>query len=141
MNHSLKQAIEQNPTLKVYCLALEKIGFKYKNNSQDSKSIIILAEKENDHAHELSITIDINSQKSSILLTTRLFWNNYEELSVPGHSVNLVIEGEYDDNYRYNHNFIITATKRKSNVKLQDLVATIESMMNEIQKVHNALLK
>lgn len=57
------------------------------------------------------------------MLTTRLFWNDFEELSVPGHDVKLVIEGEYDDNY--NHDFIITATKTKSNVKLQDLVATI----------------
>lgn len=53
----------------------------------------------------------------------------------------LVIKGEYDDNYDYNHDFIITATKRKSNIKLQDLVATIESMMGEIQKAHNDLLK
>ena len=75
------------------------------------------------------------------MLTTRLFWNDFEELLVPGHDVKLVIEGEYDDNYDYNHDFIITATKRKSNIKLQDLVATIESMMGEIQKAHNDLLK
>ena len=75
------------------------------------------------------------------MLTTSLFWNDFEELSVPGHDVKLVIEGEYDDNYNYNHDFIITATKRKSNIKLQDLVATIESMMGEIQKAHNALVK
>ena len=141
MNHILQQAIEQNPTLKAYCLALEQVGFKYKNHSQDSKSILILAEKKDTHLHELSITIEIDSQKAStILLTTRLFWNNYEELSIPGHSVKLVIEGEYDDNYNYNHDFIITATKTKYNVKLQDLVATITSMIDEIQKAHNALV-
>ena len=49
---------------------------------------------------------------------------------MPGHDVKLVIEGEYDDNYNYNHDFIITATKTKYNVKLQDLVTTIESMID-----------
>lgn len=139
MNHILKQAIEQNPTLKSYCLALEQVGFIYKNHSQDSKSMIILAEKEDSHLHELSITIDINSQKSSILLTSRLFWNNYEELSVPGKSVKLVIEGEFDNDYRYNHDFLIHATKRKSNVKHQDLTTTIDSMMKEIENTYQAL--
>jgi len=43
MNHILQQEIEQNPTLKSYCLTLKQIGFKPKNHSQDSKSIIILA--------------------------------------------------------------------------------------------------
>ena len=61
MNHILKQAVEQNPTLKSYYLALEQIGFKYKNHSQDSKSFKILAEKNDTHLNELSITIDINS--------------------------------------------------------------------------------
>lgn len=137
MNHISQQAINQNPTLKAYCLALKQVGFQPKNHSKDSKSFKILAEKNDTHLHESTITIDIDSQKASILLTTRLFWNDFEELSVPGHDVKLVIEGEYD----YNHDFIITTTKRKSNIKLQDLVATIESMMGEIQKAHNDLLK
>lgn len=139
MNHILKQAVEKNPTLKSYYLALEQVGFKYKNHSQDSKSFKILAEKNDTHLNELSITIDINSQKSSILLKSRLFWNNYEELSVPGHDVKLAIEGEYDDNYNYNHDFIITATKRKSNVKHQNLTTTIDSMMKEIENAYQAL--
>lgn len=139
MNHILKQAVEQNPTLKSYYLALEQVGFKYKNHSQDSKSFKILAEKNDTHLNELSITIDINSQKSSILLKSRLFWNDFEELSVPGHDVKLAIKGEYDDNYNYNHDFIITATKRKSNVKHQDLTTTIDSMMKEIENAYQAL--
>lgn len=139
MNQILKQAIEQNPTLKIYYLALEQVGFKYKNHSQDSKSFKILAEKDDTHLHELTITIDIDSQKASILLTTRLFWNDFEELSVPGHDVKLAIEGEYDYNYNYNHDFIITAKKRKSNVKHQDLTTTIDSMMKEIENAYQAL--
>lgn len=139
MNHILQKAMKQNPTLKTYCLALEQIGFQLKNHNKDSKSFKILAEKNDTHLHELTITIDIDSQKASILLTTRLFWNNYEELSVPGHDVILVIEGEYDDNYNYNHDFIITATKRKSNVKHQDLTTTIDSMMKEIENAYQAL--
>ena len=139
MNHILQQAIKQNPTLKAYYLALEQVGFKPKNHSQDSKSIIILADKKDAHLHELSITIDINTQKASILLTTRLFWNDFEELSVPGHDVKLVIEGEYDGNYNYNHDFLIYATKRKSNVKHQDLTTTIDSMMKEIENAYQAL--
>lgn len=139
MNHILKQAVEQNPTLKSYYLALEQVGFKYKNHSQDSKSFKILAEKNDTHLNELSITIDINSQKSSILLKSRLFWNNYEELSVPEHDLKLVIEGEYDDNYSYNHDFLIYATKRKSNVKHQDLTTTIDSMIKEIENAYQAL--
>lgn len=139
MNQILKQAIEQNPTLKIYYLALEQVGFKYKNHSQDSKSFKILAEKDDTHLHELTITIDIDSQKASILLTTRLFWNDFEELSVPGHDVKLAIEGEYDDNYNYNHDFLIYATKRKSNVKHQDLTTTIDSMMKEIENAYQAL--
>jgi hypothetical protein len=139
MNHILKQAVEQNPTLKSYYLALEQVGFKYKNHSQDSKSFKILAEKDDTHLHELTITIDIDSQKASILLTTRLFWNDFEELSVPGHDVKLAIEGEYDYNYNYNHDFIITAKKRKSNVKHQDLTTTIDSMMKEIENAYQAL--
>lgn len=139
MNHILKQAVEQNPTLKSYYLALEQVGFKYKNHSQDSKSFKILAEKNDTHLNELSITIDINSQKSSILLKSRLFWNNYEELSIPEHDVKLVIEGEYDDNYSYNHDFLIYATKIKSNVKHQDLTTTIDSMMKEIENAYQAL--
>ena len=125
---------------KIY-LALEQVGFQPKNHNKDSKSFKILAEKDDTHLHKLTITINIDSQKASILLTKRLFWTDFEELSVPGHDVKLVIEGEYDDNYNYNHDFIITATKTKSNVKLQDLVATIESMIDEIQKAHNALVK
>ena len=139
MNHILKQAVEQNPTLKSYYLALEQVGFKYKNHSQDSKSFKILAEKDDTHLHELTITIDIDSQKASILLTTRLFWNDFEELSVPGHNVKLAIEGEYDYNYSYNHDFLIYATKRKSNVKHQDLTTTIDSMMKEIENAYQAL--
>ena len=139
MNHISQQAIDQNPTLKAYCLALKQVGFKYKNHSQDSKSFKILAEKDDTHLHELTITIDIDSQKASILLTTRLFWNDFEELSVPSHDVKLAIEGEYDYNYNYNHDFIITAKKRKSNVKHQDLTTTIDSMMKEIENVYQAL--
>ena len=141
MNHIIKQTIDQNPTLKAYYLALEQVVFQPKNHSKDSKSLKILAEKDNTHLHELTITINIDSQKASILLTKRLFWTDFEELSVPGHDVKLVIEGKHDDIYNYNHDFIITATKRKSNIKLQDLVATIESMIDEIQKAHNALVK
>lgn len=139
MNQILKQAIEQNPTLKIYYLALEQVGFQPKNHSKDSKSFKILAEKDDTHLHELTITIDIDSQKASILLTTRLFWNDFEELSVPGHDVKLAIEGEYDDNYNYNHDFLIYATKRKSNVKHQDLTTTIDSMMKEIENAYQAL--
>ena len=141
MNHIIKQTIDQNPTLKAYYLALEQVGFQPKNHSKDSKSFKILAEKDDTHLHELTITINIDSQKASILLTKRLFCTDFEELSVPGHDVKLVIEGEYDDNYNYNHDFIITATETKSNIKLQDVVATIESMIDEIQKAHNALVK
>lgn len=139
MNQILKQAIEQNPTLKIYYLALEQVGFQPKNHSKDSKSFKILAEKDDTHLHELTITIDIDSQKASILLTTRLFWNDFEELSVPGHDVKLAIKGEYNDNYNYNHDFLIYATKRKSNVKHQDLTTTIDSMMKEIENAYQAL--
>ena len=69
MNHIIKQTIDQNPTLKAYYLALEQVGFQPKNHSKDSKSFKILAEKDDTHLHELTITINIDSQKASILLT------------------------------------------------------------------------
>ena len=52
MNHISQQAIDQNPTLKAYCLALKQVGFQPKNHSKDSKSFKILAEKNDTHLQQ-----------------------------------------------------------------------------------------
>lgn len=139
MNKQLTKTIDTNPTIKAYCATLESIGFKLYNITKQSNNLTILAQKD-DHLHELQATIDSETNRSTITIKSRLIWAEHAKLALPGHDVQLEIDGEEDYNEQWNHSFILRATKTETNVKTQYLVEAIESMLDEIQSTNKALL-
>lgn len=141
MYKHLKKEIEANPTLKTYCLKLEQTGFNVYKINKKSKSVTVLAKKEDEQIHDLHMVIDSVSEDATIIIKTRLIWAEHAKISLPGHNVQLQIDGESDYDYNYDHSFTLRATKTESNVKIQNLVETIKSMLNEIQAAHKDLTK
>ena len=141
MYKHLKKDVDSNPILKTYCLKLEQIGFNVYNFNQKSKRLTIFAQKEDTHFHKLNMIIDLSSKKATITIKTRLIWAEHAKLSLPGHDIQLEIDGESDYDYNYDHSFTLQATKTETNVKLENLVETIKSMLDEIQAAHKDLTK
>ena len=141
MYKHLEKEINANSTLKSYCLAIEKTGFNVYNVNQKSNSMTVLAKKEDEQIHDLHMTIDSVSEDATITIKTRLIWAEHTKISLPGHNVQLEIDGESDYDYNYDHSFTLRATKTESNVKIQNLVETIKSMLNEIQAAQKDLTK
>lgn len=139
MNKQLTKTIDTNPTIKAYCATLESIGFKLYNVTKQSNNLTILAQKD-DHLHELQATIDSETNSSTITIKSRLIWAEHAKLALPGHDVQLEIDGEEDYNEQWNHSFILRATKTETNVKPQYLVKTIEKMLDEIKSANEAML-
>lgn len=136
----LKKQMDANPTLKTYCATLESAGFNPYNITQQSNVMTVLAQKEDDHLHELRATIDSETNRSTITIKSRLIWAEHAKLALPGHDVQLEIDGEEDYNEQWNHSFILRATKTETNVKPQYLVKTIEKMLDEIKSANEAML-
>lgn len=88
----------------------------------------------------MQATIDSETNRSTITIKSRLIWAEHAKLALPGHDVQLEIDGEEDYNEQWNHSFILRATKTETNVKTQYLVEAIESMLDEIQSTNKALL-
>lgn len=141
MYKHLKKDVDSNPTLKTYCLKLEQTGFNVYNFNQKLKSLTIFAQKEDTYFHRLNMTIDSVSEDTTITIKTRLIWAEHAKLSLPGHDIQLEIDGESDYDYNYDHSFTLQATKTETNVKLENLVETIKSMLDEIQAAHKDLTK
>ena len=141
MYKHLKKEVDSNPILKTYCLKLEQIGFNVYNFNQKSKRLTIFAQKEDTHFHKLNMIIDSSSKKATITIKTRLIWDEHTKLSLPGHNIQLEIDGESDYDYNYDHSFTLSAAKTKTNVKYQDLVKTIKSMLDDIQAAYEDLTK
>lgn len=139
MNKQLTKTIDTNPTIKAYCATLESIGFKLYNVTKQSNNLTILAQKDG-HLHELQATIDSETNRSTITIKSRLIWAEHAKLALPGHDVQLEIDGEEDYNEQWNHSFILRATKTETNVKPQYLVKTIEKMLDEIKSANEAML-
>ena len=139
MNKQLKKRIDANPMLKTYCAKLESTGFNPYNVTQQSNVMTVLAQKEDDHLHKLRATIDSETNRSTITIKSRLIWAEHAKLALPGHDVQLEIDGEEDYDEQWNHSFILRATKIETNVKPQYLVKTIEKMLDEIQSANKAL--
>ena len=141
MYKHLEKEINANPTLKNYCSTLEQMGFNVYKINQKSKSMTVLAKKEDKQIHDLHMTINSVSEEATITIKTRLIWAEHTKLSLPDHDIQLEIKGEsdYDDNY--DHSFTLSATKTESKVKIENLVETIKSMLNEIQAAHKDLTK
>lgn len=140
MNKQLTKTIDANPTLKAYCATLESAGFQPNNVTQQSNVMTVLAQKEDDHLHKLRATIDSETNRSTITIKSRLIWAEHAKLALPGHDVQLEIDGEDDYDEQWNHSFILHATKTETNVKPQYLYETIEKMLNEIQSANKVLL-
>lgn len=87
------------------------------------------------------MTIDSVSEDTTITIKTRLIWAEHAKLSLPGHDIQLEIDGESDYDYNYDHSFTLQATKTENNVKLENLVETIKSMLDEIQAANKDLTK
>ena len=141
MYKHLKKEVDSNPTLKTYCLKLEQTGFNVYKINQKSKSMNVLAKKEDEQIHDLHMTINSVSEKATITIKTRLIWAEHTKINLPGHQVQLEIDGESDYDYNYEHNFTLSATKTETNVKTQNLVKTIKSMLDEIKAAHEDLTK
>lgn len=141
MYKHLEKNINSNPVLKEYCSTLEQTGFNIYKINQKSKSMTVLAKKEDEQIHDLHMTIDSVSEDAIIIIKSRLIWAEHAKLSLPGHDIQLEIDGEsdYDDNY--DHSFTLRASKTEMNIKVQNLVKTIKSMLNEIQAAHKDLTK
>ena len=141
MYKHLEKEINANSTLKSYCLAIEKTGFNVYNVNRKSNSMTVLAKKEDKQIHDLHMIIDSLFENVTITIKSRLIWAEHAKLSLPGHDIQLEIDGEsdYDDNY--DHSFTLRASKTETDVKLENLVETIDSMLNEIQIAHKNLTK
>ena len=99
----------------------------------------VLAQKEDNHLHELRATIDSETKRANITIKSRLIWAEHAKLALPGHDVQLENDGEDDYDEQWNHSFILLATKTKTNVKPQYLIETIEKMLDEIRNAHKAI--
>ena len=141
MYKHLEKNINSNPVLKEYCSTLEQTGFNVYKINQKSKSMTVLAKKEDEHLHDLDMKIDYVTNCATITIKTRLIWAEHAKLSLPGYNIQLEIDGESDYNYNYDHSFILRATKTESDIKLENLVETIDSMLDEIQDAHKELTK
>lgn len=141
MYKHLEKEINANSTLKSYCLAIKKTGFNVHNVNRKSNSMTVLAKKEDKQIHDLHMMIDSLFENVTITIKSRLIWAEHAKLSLPGHDIQLEIDGEsdYDDNY--DHSFTLRASKTETDVKLENLVETIDSMLNEIQIAHKDLTK
>lgn len=139
MNKQLQKTINANPTLKAYCATLESIGFQTYNVTEQVNEMTVLAKKEDEHLHNLRATINSETNRSTITIKSRLIWAEHAKLTLPGHDIQLEIEGEEDYDEQWNHSFILRATKTKTNVKPQYLFETIEKMLDEIQSANIAL--
>ncbi len=141
MYKHLEKNINSNPVLKEYCSTLEQTGFNVYNVNRKSKSMTVLAKKEDDKIHDLHMTINSVSKDATITIKTRLIWAEHAKLSLPGYNIQLEIDSESDYDYNYDHSFILRATKTESDIKLENLVETIDSMLDEIQAAHKDLTK
>lgn len=141
MYKHLEKQINSNSILKSYCSTLEQTGFNVYKINQKSKSMTVLAKKEDGQIHDLHMVIDSVSEDVTITIKTRLIWAEHAKISLPGYNIQLEIEGESDYDYNYDHSFILRATKTETDVKLENLVETIDSMLNEIQIAHKDLTK
>lgn len=140
MNDGLKKKDQENPILNDYCKKLESIGFELYNITKNAIGPIILAQKKDKLLNELKLFVKPKSKLVDIEIKNRLVWEEYKELSVPGHNVQMEIKGEIDYDYNRNHDFILTTKIEKENIELENLVTTIKSMLNEIQAANKALL-
>ena len=140
MNDGLKTKVQENPILKDYCEKLESIGFKLYNITKNAIGPIILAQRKDELLNELKLFINPKSKLVDIEIKNRLVWEEYKELSVQGHNVQIKIKGEIDYNYNRNHDFILWTETTKENIKLENLVTTIQSMLEEIDAANKALL-
>lgn len=141
MYKHLEKNINSNTVLKEYCSTLEQTSFNVYKINQKSKSMTVLSKKEDEQIHDLHMVIDSVSEDATITIKTRLIWEEHAKISLPGHDIQLEIDGESDYDYNYDHSFTLRATKTESNVKIQNLVETIKSMLNEIQAAHKDLTK
>lgn len=140
MNKQLTKTIDANPTLKAYCETLESAGFHPNNVTKQSNSMTILAQKEDNHLHQLHAIINSDTKRATITIKSRLIWAEHATLALPGHDVQLEIDGEDDYDEQWNHSFILHATKTETNVNPQYLYETIEKMLTEIQSANKVLL-
>lgn len=140
MNDGLKKKVQENPILNDYCEKLESIGFELYNITKNAIGPIILAQRKDELLNELELFIKPKSKLADIEIKNRLVWTNYKELSVPGHNVKMKIQGEEDYDYNSYHDFILWTETTKENIELENLVTTIQSMLNEIQAANKALL-
>ena len=141
MNKQLTKTIDANPTLKAYCATLESMGFKTYNVTKQSNSMTILAQKEDNHLHQLHAIINSDTERATLTIKSRLIWAEHATLALPGHDVQLEIDGEDDYDEQWNHSFILRATKTETNVKPQNLYETIEKMLTEFQSANKALTR
>lgn len=136
MNDKLKN----DPILNDYCKKLESIGFEVYNITENAIGPIILAQRKDELLNELELFINPKSKLAEIEIKNRLVWQEYKELSVPYHNVQMKIQGGIDYEYNDYHDFTLWTTTEKTNIELKNLVNTIQSMLEEIDAANKALL-
>lgn len=140
MNDRLKKKVQENPILNDYCKKLESIGFEVYNITENAIGPIILAQRKDEILNELELFINPKSKLAEIEIKNRLVWQEYKELSVPYHNVQMKIQGGIDYEYNDYHDFTLWTTTEKTNIELKNLVNTIQSMLEEIDAANKALL-
>lgn len=136
MNDKLKN----DPILNDYCKKLESIGFEVYNITENAIGPIILAQRKDELLNELELFMNPKSKLVDIEIKNRLVWQEYKELSVPCHNVQMKIQGAIDYEYNDYHDFTLWTTTEKTNIELENLVTTIQSMLEEIDAANKALL-
>lgn len=137
----MNDRLKNNPILNDYCKKLESIGFEVYNITENAIGPIILAQRKNKLLNELKLLINPKSKLVDIEIKNRLVWQEYKELSVPGHNVQMKIQGAIDYEYNDYHDFTLWTTTEKTNIELKNLVNTIQSMLEEIDAANKALLQ
>lgn len=136
----MNDRLKNDPILNDYCKKLESIGFEVYNITENAIGPIILAQRKDELLNELELFINPKSKLAEIEIKNRLVWQEYKELSVPCHNVQMKIQGGIDYEYNDYHDFTLWTTTEKTNIELKNLVTTIQSMLNEIQAANKALL-
>lgn len=140
MIDGLKKKVQENPILNDYYEKLESIGFEVYNITENAIGPIILAQRKDELLNELELFMNPKSKLVDIEIKNRLVWQEYKELSVPCHNVQMKIQGAIDYEYNDYHDFTLWTTTEKTNIELKNLETTIQSMLNEIQTANKALL-
>lgn len=138
MIDGLKKKVQENPILNDYYEKLESIGFEVYNITENAIGPIILAQRKDELLNELELFMNPKSKLVDIEIKNRLVWQEYKELSVPCHNVQMKIQGAIDYEYNDYHDFTLWTTTEKTNIELNSLKDQLNPSYEKIARTTNS---